>query len=81
MRVSTAVWLTLGLVVTASAAIHANTVGKRVVDDPKVDPVAFTTSHGRSSSTAIIVPSPVIDTSAGYFMGTGDGGQGSWVRP
>ena len=28
-----------------------------------------------------IVPAPVIDSSAGLFVGTGDGGQGSWTKP
>ncbi len=88
MRVSTAVWLALGLVLAAPAAVHATTVGTPVAHKAKnpalnaeVDPPAFTTSHGRLPPTAVIVPSPVIDTSASFFVGTGDGGQGSWVRP
>jgi hypothetical protein len=81
MRVSTAVWLAFGFALAAPAVIHATTVGTQVADNAKVEPVTYTSSHGRSSLTAIIAPSPVIDTSASYFVGTGDGSQGSWVRP
>jgi hypothetical protein len=32
-------------------------------------------------ATMQIVPAPVIDPKAEFFLGTGDGSNGSWIRP
>jgi hypothetical protein len=44
-----------------------------------VSSTASTTSAGPAAMD--IVPTPVNDPSSGYFVGTGDGSAGSWIRP
>ena len=48
-------------------------------------PVAMDIGHTRAAvapaATMDIVPSPVIDAREAFFVGTGDGANGSWTRP
>ena len=48
-------------------------------------PVAMDTGRGGAAvapaATTEIVPSSVIDARAAFFVGTGDGANGSWIQP
>jgi hypothetical protein len=60
---------TISLATTSVAALHAATISGRTVAVAVI------------SKPQVIVPAPVIDHEARFFVGSGDASAGSWVRP
>jgi hypothetical protein len=77
--------LTMALVLSVLlAGVAIKSFGRASSSAATQQSIAATTQPGATDArlpTMEIVPAPVIDPSAEFFIGTGDGGAGSWIRP
>jgi len=67
----------VGSVVAIKPFMHATSVAAV----PQAPTIRAHTPATSQPATMEIVPAPVIDATAEVFIGTGDGSEGSWVKP